>query len=109
VLLSLYGSGRFGLDDDINRYLPFPARNPAYPDSAITFRQLLIHRSSIADNGDYYRPLWSKAGGDNTIPRATILRQYRAPVGKNYSKEKDARERNPLRPARHAGNRLVRT
>lgn len=89
ILLSLYGAGRFGLDDDVNRYLPFRVRHPAYPDSVITFRQLLIHRSGIADNPDYYRPLWSHANGDNTIPLATYLRDYFAPDGKNYSKEKN--------------------
>jgi CubicO group peptidase (beta-lactamase class C family) len=89
ILLSLYAAGRFALDDDINRYLPFPVRNPAHPGVPITFRQLLIHRSSIADNRDYFRPFWSESHGDNTMPLETFLRDYLTPNGKNYSKEKN--------------------
>jgi CubicO group peptidase (beta-lactamase class C family) len=50
VLLSLAAEGRFDLDDDIDQYLDFEVRNPNHPDTPITFRQLLRHRSSIADN-----------------------------------------------------------
>lgn len=37
------------LDDDINQYLPFPVRNPSFPNDKITLRMLLSHRSSISD------------------------------------------------------------
>lgn len=39
--------GKFSLDDDINRYAPFPVRNPRWPDTPITWRMLLAHTSSI--------------------------------------------------------------
>ncbi len=38
-----------GLDDDINPHLPFPVRNPNFPNDPITLRMLLSHRSSISD------------------------------------------------------------
>ena len=57
VLMTLHAQGRFRLDDDIDRYLPFRVRNPNHASVPITFRQLLIHRSSIADNMTFYRPL----------------------------------------------------
>ena len=35
------------LDDDIDTSLPFAVRNPAFPDTPITFRMLLTHTSSF--------------------------------------------------------------
>jgi len=48
-LLKLFEDGKLQLDDDVNDYLPFPVRNPKYPDVPITFRMLLTHSSSIGD------------------------------------------------------------
>lgn len=101
ILLSLFGAGRFALDEDVNRYLPFRVRNPAFPDSVITFRELLIHRSSIADNHDFYGPLWSKANGDNTTPLASYLRDYLSPDGKDYSAKKNFLETAPGQASRY--------
>ena len=42
VLLSLHADGRFGLDDDINDYLPFEVRNPNHPSIPITFRSCSV-------------------------------------------------------------------
>lgn len=85
VLLSLHADGRFGLDDDINGYLPFEVRNPNHPSIPITFRQLLRHRSSLTDNSVYYRPFWSEAHGDPVLPLGSYLRDYLAVDGANYS------------------------
>ncbi|MEZ4858132.1 MAG: serine hydrolase domain-containing protein [Flavobacteriaceae bacterium] len=43
-----------GLDDDINTYLPFQVKNPYFPESVITLRQLATHTSSIGstENSD---------------------------------------------------------
>src|SRR5262249_10292143 len=51
--MQLHDQGKFGLDDDINNYLPFRVVVPAAPTAPITFRQLLTHTSSISDNTDY--------------------------------------------------------
>ena len=53
ALMQQWEQGRFGLDDDVNAYLPFPVRNGRHPAVAITFRQLLTHKSSIADGRAY--------------------------------------------------------
>ena len=84
VLLSLYVDGRLGLDEDINAYLPFRVRNPHHPSVPITVRQLLRHRSSIADNSEYYRPFWSEAAGDPTVRLGDYLRDYLEEGGANY-------------------------
>lgn len=50
ALMQLYEKGLFDLDDDVNDYLPFSLRNPEYPDEKITFRMLLAHQSSMAED-----------------------------------------------------------
>ena len=55
--------GKLALDDDINRSLPFPVRNPNWPDVPITWRMLLTHTSSIDETPEgLYRALfyWGK-------------------------------------------------
>ena len=49
AIMQLYEQGMFGLDDNINDYLPFKIYNPNYPDVNITFRMLLAHQSSLYD------------------------------------------------------------
>ena len=44
--------GRLTLDDDINKYVPFSVRNPAWPDVPITWRMLLTHTSSLNEEED---------------------------------------------------------
>jgi len=52
AVLKLHQEGYFELYDDINSYLPFEVHIPDYPETPITFRQLLTHTSSINDNWD---------------------------------------------------------
>ena len=83
VLMMLQAERRFRLDDDINAYLPFPVRNPRHPTVPITFRELLIHRASIADNMKFYGPLWGASKGDNLTPLGTYLREYFTQEGRD--------------------------
>lgn len=53
ALMQLWEQGRVKLNDDINTHLPFPVRNPRYPNDRITVEHLLTHTSSIADGGAY--------------------------------------------------------
>jgi CubicO group peptidase (beta-lactamase class C family) len=46
-ILQLYENGLIGLDDDVNTYIPFGIRHPRYPDTPITIRMLLSHRSGL--------------------------------------------------------------
>jgi len=59
ALMQLWEQGFFDLDEDITNYLPFPFRNPHFPDNPITFRMLLSHSSSLnsesmSQNGYYW-------------------------------------------------------
>lgn len=87
VLMQLHAAGKFSLRDDINRYLPFSVRNPAFPDEPITFEMLLQHRSSIRDNPRFYAPLWSGGRGDSPIALGDYLREYLSAEGKDFSKD----------------------
>jgi len=49
AVLQQMEKGKLSLDDDIDKYLPFPVRNPRWPDVPITWRMLLTHTSSIDD------------------------------------------------------------
>lgn len=53
-VMRLVEQGRLDLDADVSSYLGWKLRNPAYPDSPITLRLLLSHRSSIRDGIDYW-------------------------------------------------------
>ena len=48
-IMQLVENRKLKLDDDVNKYLQFKVRNPNYPDTPITIRMLLCHRSSLND------------------------------------------------------------
>ncbi|MEO0731436.1 MAG: serine hydrolase domain-containing protein [Bacteroidota bacterium] len=52
VLMQLEEDGKVSLDDPINQHLPFPVRNPHFPNTPITVRQLATHTSSLTDGVD---------------------------------------------------------
>ena len=82
AIMQLWEKGLLGLDDDISDYLPFPVRNFHHPNSAITFRMLLAHTSSISYNYGAWMPYinWE---GDSEISLEEFLRVWleRAAVG----------------------------
>lgn len=49
AIMQLVEKKKLKLDDDVNKYLKFPVRNPHYPSVPITVKMLLCHRSSIND------------------------------------------------------------
>jgi CubicO group peptidase (beta-lactamase class C family) len=53
-VMRLVEQGRVSLDEDVSRYLGWELRNPAFPDTPITLRMLLSHRSSLQDAGEAY-------------------------------------------------------
>ncbi len=57
AVMRLVERGKIKLDRDVSDYLGWKVRNPAFPDTPITMRQLLTHRSGIRDNVDYIIPL----------------------------------------------------
>lgn len=56
-VLRLVDQGQLDLDRDVSDYLGWPLRNPAFPDTPITLRQLLSHQASLTDGADYIVPL----------------------------------------------------
>jgi CubicO group peptidase (beta-lactamase class C family) len=75
-ILQLYEEELIGLDDDINTYLPFSIRHPRYPDTPITIRMLLSHRSGLDatlpsefayDWGDDNPTEWTRSFPENLV------------------------------------------
>ncbi|HML45650.1 MAG TPA: serine hydrolase domain-containing protein, partial [Clostridia bacterium] len=56
-LLRLMEMGMFELDEDVGRYYDFPVRNPYFPNTPITIRQIMTHTASLQDYGHYNRAL----------------------------------------------------
>lgn len=84
ALMKLYERGQFELDDSINAYLPFRVWNPYYPDSAITFKMLLTHTSSINDNWQNMPYFYNM---DPPRPLGDYLDDYFTPDSMYYSIE----------------------
>jgi CubicO group peptidase (beta-lactamase class C family) len=85
AVMQLWEEGRFGLDDDINDYLPFDVIHPWHPDSIITFRMLLTHTSGINDNWTVLTSVYCL--GDSPIPLGQFLEDYLTPGGAYYDAE----------------------
>ena len=86
ALMQLYEQGLFDLDDDVNDVLPFSFRNPNHPTIPITFRMLLSHRSSMADDNLYWICL-SYLPGDPDVEGYPDpwFEEYLTPGGQGYS------------------------
>ena len=106
ALMQLYEQGKFGLDDDINDYLPFDVRVPVAPEAPITFRELLTHTASIGDNGtyincagwcDYGTPLipFVTKGADSPISLAEFTEGYFTPGANYYDKMRNFKQALP--------------
>ena len=84
--MSVAEQGRFKLDDDVNRYLPYQVRhpNPECAERAITFRQLLTHTSSIKENES--KPAYKDAFvvGKPRQPLGDYLKSYLLSGGATY-------------------------
>lgn len=70
VTMRLVEAGRLDLDADVGDVLGFPVRNPSFPLTPVTLRELLSHRSSLTDGADYTLRL------DQALP--TLLADPRA-------------------------------
>lgn len=68
--------GELTLDTNIDAYLPFSVRNPHHPQSPITSRHLLLHRSSLHDDesslehGSQYR--WAASTSNDPVTSSPI-------------------------------------
>ena len=87
-IMLLYDRGRLDLDDPVSLYLPFPIKNPNFPDSTITIRMLLSHTSSLQDNWDIMFPLYTlPEGGDSPVELLHFVREYFSEGGEYYDDE----------------------
>ncbi|WP_380879142.1 serine hydrolase domain-containing protein [Sphingomonas sp. DBB INV C78] len=69
-VMRLVEEGRLDLDADISDRLGYSVRNPAFPDTPVTLRLLLSHRSSLTDNVDYAIPLGARIAHTLADPKA---------------------------------------
>jgi CubicO group peptidase (beta-lactamase class C family) len=53
-ILQLAEVKKLSLDDDISNLVGFSVRNPKYPETIITLRMILSHRSSVNDSQGYF-------------------------------------------------------
>ena len=86
ALMQLWEKGFFNLDDNINNYLPFEVIHPLFPNDSITFRMLLTHTSSIADNVDVWDSVFFW-GGDSPMDMGWFLEQYLTIGGIYYDED----------------------
>ena len=105
ALLKAQEQGLLTLDDPVNKYLPYPVSNPAFPDVPITLRHLATHTSSIRDN-DFYlsknyflAPCQQEKGplafedmqtfipADSAVSLPVFLKNVLTPQGKWYQAE----------------------
>jgi CubicO group peptidase (beta-lactamase class C family) len=70
AVLRLVEQHKLDLDGDVSQWLGWKLRNPAFPDTVITLRLLLSHRSSLTDTIDYVLPLDADMRGVLRDPRA---------------------------------------
>ncbi|MGM0582149.1 MAG: serine hydrolase domain-containing protein [Bacteroidota bacterium] len=74
-LLKAQELGKLNLDDPINKYLPFPVKNPFYPDTEITIRQLANHTSTILDT-DFFDQSSYFLKNDNHLTSSSPIKIY---------------------------------
>jgi len=81
ALVQLFERQGLDLHTDVNNFIDFPVRNPAYPNVPITPHQLLTHTSSISDDGygDY------SGAGDPSQGLSSFLSDYLVPGGATYT------------------------
>jgi CubicO group peptidase (beta-lactamase class C family) len=53
-VMRLVEQGRLNLDEDVSKHLGWEVRNPRFPQTPITLRLLLSHRSSLKDDNEGY-------------------------------------------------------
>lgn len=56
-VMRLVGQGKLDLEADVNDYLAWSLRNPAFPEDAITLTDLLSHQSGLRDGINYALPM----------------------------------------------------
>jgi CubicO group peptidase (beta-lactamase class C family) len=84
AVLQQVDEGRLALDDDINKYVPFSVRNPAWPDVPITWRMLLTHTSSLNEEDEEHSSSTLFYGKDPDTTLDEVIKQSLAPGGSRH-------------------------
>jgi CubicO group peptidase (beta-lactamase class C family) len=90
AFMSLWERGLCSLDDDIDRYLSFPVRNPRFPDRPITIRMLLSFTAGIYDvdfQAGANRLDFLYETHDSPANTDDALREFLVPGGAYYSEK----------------------
>jgi CubicO group peptidase (beta-lactamase class C family) len=74
--------GELDLDQDADRALPFPVRNPSSLQAPITLRQVLAHVSSLEDNPALFSSLVR-----TVLPLGSFLQEYLVPGARYFSSD----------------------
>ncbi|UCG42026.1 MAG: beta-lactamase family protein [candidate division WOR-3 bacterium] len=82
--MQLVERGPLDLDADINNYLEFRVRNPAYPDSPITARHLMTHTSGLAWPLEEIPGFYDDWAWDSAPGLAEWLPEFIVPGGSSY-------------------------
>lgn len=97
AIMQLYEKGLIDLDASINNYLPFNISNPNFPETAITVRMLLQHKSSIIDNEPLIRDTFTILTGqpDPATTLGEFARAYYPSDGQWYDEDKNFSQKLP--------------
>lgn len=72
-IMQLVEAGKLSLDDDMSKLVGFKIRNPKFPETVITLKMAMAHRSSLNDSEGYLNldvinpdknPYWAKCYND---------------------------------------------
>jgi CubicO group peptidase (beta-lactamase class C family) len=81
ALMQFWEQGRFRLDDDVSLHLGYKLAHPQFPDTPITFRQLLTHTAGFKDGPAYDAFLMHTYHHSTNAPG---LRELLCPGGEFY-------------------------
>ena len=85
AIMQLWEDDEFELDDPINGYIDdFDVIHPDFPEDPITFRMLMTHTSSIADNWGGLRQFFTY-GEDSPWALGEFLEEYLVEGGEHYN------------------------
>ncbi len=90
AFMRLLEQGKCALDDDVSRYLPYPLRNPRFPDRPITLCHLLSFTSGIFDvdlQAGRNRLSFLEEERDPQTSAVAALKEFLVPGGRHYAAE----------------------
>lgn len=85
AIMQLVEQGRIDLDRDISHYLPFAVRHPTYPDSVITTRMVMSHRSGLGWPAYASSSFYITYFTDDAPPFYPWIREFMLPDGSDYN------------------------